>query len=53
MLAAMQALEQQGAKMIMLATRIDNLRAQGLYQQLGFTTASTTGSFIFMERYLA
>lgn len=49
--AAMRELEQQGAKTIYLATRVNNLRAQSLYKQLGFVQTSSTGSFIFMERY--
>lgn len=47
---AIESLTKQGAKTIILATRIENFRAQNLYRQLGFSTMSNDGDFIFMAR---
>ncbi|HAU30632.1 TPA: hypothetical protein DCW54_03320 [Candidatus Dependentiae bacterium] len=49
MKAAIAALQAQGIREIIIATRIENFRAQNLYRQLGFATTSTEGDFIFLE----
>ncbi len=51
MKAAIAALESQGVREIIIATRIENFRAQNLYRQLGFLTTSTQGDFVFLERH--
>ncbi len=51
MKAAISALESQGIRDIIIATRIENFRAQNLYRQLGFATTSNEGDFIFLERH--
>jgi ribosomal protein S18 acetylase RimI-like enzyme len=47
---AMQALFAQGAKVVRLVTRTDNIPAQRLYSKNGFIEYQSTDKFVYFEK---